>query len=67
MCTANILDTLHPALLDRMEIIKVSGYTHNEKRKILDGYLLPEAIENAGLNIEGTKFKITEEVKDYVI
>ena len=50
LCTANILDTLHPALLDRMEIINVAGYTHNEKRHILDQYLLPEAIRNAGLS-----------------
>jgi ATP-dependent Lon protease len=41
LCTANMLDNLHPAVLDRMEIIEIAGYTHNEKRHILDSYLLP--------------------------
>ena len=36
LCTANMLDTLHPAVLDRMEIIEIAGYTHKEKRYILD-------------------------------
>lgn len=65
LCTANVLDTLHPALLDRMEIINVAGYTHSEKRHIFDKYLLPEAIKNAG--IENHNYKITEEVKDFII
>lgn len=50
LCTANMLDTLHPALLDRMEIIRLSGYTFAEKRKIFTDYLLPRAIEKAGLS-----------------
>jgi len=32
-----------------MEIIEVAGYTHQEKRLILDNYLYPEAIKHAGL------------------
>jgi ATP-dependent Lon protease len=45
LCTANMLDTMHPALLDRMEIIHIAGYTHNEKKHILDSYLMPKAIQ----------------------
>ena len=45
LCTANMLDTLHPAILDRMEIIEISGYTQKEKRHILDNYLYPDAIK----------------------
>ena len=45
-----MLDTLHPAVLDRMEIIEIAGYTHTEKRHIMDSYLIPEAIEKAGLS-----------------
>ncbi|TNV83820.1 hypothetical protein FGO68_gene1573 [Halteria grandinella] len=68
LCTANSLDTLHPALLDRMEIIHVAGYTHSEKRHILNNYLLPTAIKNTGLlNASETPYTITEKVKDYII
>lgn len=62
-----MLDTLHPAVLDRMEIIEVSGYTFEEKRHILNQYLLPQAISRAGL-IEGEhKFEIPPAIRDYVI
>ncbi len=67
LCTANSLDTLHPALLDRMEIINISGYTHNEKRHILNRYLLPLAVKHAGLLNSDIPFTITDEVKDYII
>ena len=36
LCTANMIETMHPAILDRMEIIEIAGYTHLEKRQILD-------------------------------
>lgn len=67
LCTANILETLHPALLDRMEIINIAGYTHAEKRHILDRYLLPEAIKNAGLDNGNHNYTITNDVKDFII
>lgn len=44
LCTANMLDTIHPAVLDRMEIIEVAGYTFEEKRQILNNYLYKEAV-----------------------
>lgn len=67
LCTANMLDTLHPAVLDRMEIIEVGGYTFNEKKHILSEYLLPEALQKAGL-IEGQhNFELPEETQDYLI
>lgn len=67
LCTANSLETLHPALLDRMEIINVAGYTHSEKRHILDRYLLPAAIKKAGLLNTDVSYQITEQVKDFII
>jgi ATP-dependent Lon protease len=67
LCTANMLDTMHPALLDRMEIIKIAGYTHKEKRHILDNYLMPKAIEHAGLKPGVHNFLIRSEVKDHII
>ena len=47
--TANQLDTIPSALLDRMEIIYLSGYSHEEKRAIAENYLLPRQIKENGL------------------
>jgi ATP-dependent Lon protease len=47
--TANQLDTIPPALLDRMEIIKLSGYILEEKLEIARRYLIPRALEEHGL------------------
>ncbi|MCP4686709.1 MAG: endopeptidase La, partial [Desulfobacterales bacterium] len=47
--TANILDTVPPALRDRMEVLKLAGYTLDEKVKIANRYLIPRQREEHGL------------------
>lgn len=47
--TANQIDTIPSALLDRMEVIFLSGYSHEEKRTIAESYLLPRQIKENGL------------------
>lgn len=47
--TANTLETVPEPLLDRMEVIEVSGYTSQEKLNIAKGYLIPRLIKNNGL------------------
>ena len=54
--TANVLHTIPWALQDRMEIIKLSGYTELEKNKIAKKYLIPKQLENNGLNNSNVKF-----------
>ncbi|MDZ4184364.1 MAG: endopeptidase La [Desulfuromonadales bacterium] len=49
VATANQLDTIPPALLDRMEIIRLSGYILAEKVEIARRYLIPKALKNHGL------------------
>ncbi len=50
IATANSLDTLHPALRDRMEIIEVNGYSFEEKMEITKRHLIPNQIKEHGLS-----------------
>ncbi len=56
IATANSLETIPPALRDRMEIIRISGYTLEEKTEIAKKYLVPRQIEENGLNEEQITF-----------
>jgi len=52
LCTANRTDTIPPALLDRMEVIEIPGYTEDEKVEIAQRYLLARQLEANGLKAE---------------
>ncbi len=54
--TANILDTIPPALRDRMEVLRLSGYTLEEKIKIAIRYLIPRQREANGLKTGQIRF-----------
>jgi len=49
ICTANVTHSIPPALLDRMEVIQLSGYTHQEKMEIGRLFLVPRQVEKHGL------------------
>ena len=68
ICTANVLDMIPGPLRDRMEVIRLSGYTENEKLAISTKHLIPELLENHGLGPEQVKIDddaILHVVRDY--
>ena len=68
MTTANVLDTIQPALRDRMEIISLSGYTEEEKVEIARRHLIPKQIEENGLEKNDVKFDrkaVAKIISDY--
>jgi ATP-dependent Lon protease len=68
IATANSLDTIQPALLDRMEIIEISGYTLEEKVEIAKKYLIPKQRTFHGLKAKDfnlTDKAIVKVIEDY--
>ncbi|QSE97442.1 endopeptidase La [Fulvivirga lutea] len=57
IATANSLDTIHPALRDRMEIIEITGYTLEEKSEIAKKHLIPKQKKEHGLKADDLKFQ----------
>ncbi len=65
IATANQLGTIHPALLDRMEVINLSGYTEEEKVHISQMYLVPRQLEEHGL--DGSQLSITDDALRHAV
>ena len=65
IATANSLDTIHPALRDRMEIIEINGYTQEEKLEIVKKHLLPKSKKEHGLQTKS--FSMTDDAIAFLI
>ncbi|HEX6223994.1 MAG TPA: endopeptidase La [Chryseolinea sp.] len=68
IATANAIDTIHPALRDRMEIIEVTGYTQEEKIEIAVKHLVPKQLKEHGLKtsqVKITKAAIAKLINSY--
>ena len=65
VCTANTVDTIPPPLLDRMEVLTLSGYTDTEKLFIARRHLLPRAIASHGL--KPGEVEVDDETIRYIV
>jgi ATP-dependent Lon protease len=68
IATANVLDPIQPAFLDRMEVIRLSGYTAEEKKAIARRHLIPKQMEENGItetNVEFTDSGIDKVIEAY--
>src|SRR5262252_9599143 len=66
MTTANVLETIQPALRDRMEVIRLSGYTEDEKLQITLRHLLPKQMDENGIKPENLSISETA-LRDAVV
>ena len=71
IATANVTETIHPAFLDRMEVLRLSGYTEEEKLAIAFRHLIPKQLSENGLAPEhitftkkGVRFLITHYTRE---
>src|SRR3984957_10464670 len=65
VCTANVLHTIPQPLQDRMEILRIPGYTEQEKLEIAQRFLVPKEIEATGLTKANLKF--TDQAVTHII
>lgn len=65
LATSNSLNTIQPALLDRMEVIEMNGYTIEEKIEILRQHLLPKQLKEHGL--ETKSVNISKKVMEFIV
>jgi ATP-dependent Lon protease len=68
VCTANVLHTIPQPLQDRMEVLRIPGYTEQEKHQIAQRFLVPRQIEANGLskaNLQVTDAGLTQIIRHY--
>jgi Lon-like ATP-dependent protease len=68
VCTANVLDTIPGPLLDRMEVIRISGYVFEEKLAIAKQYLIPQITDSSGIgadHLDMNEEALRKIIKDY--
>ena len=65
VATANSLNSIQPALRDRMEIIEINGYTMEEKTEIARKHLLPKQLKEHGLN--NTDLKVSKKILEKAV
>jgi ATP-dependent Lon protease len=68
ICTANVLDTIPPALRDRMEVIRLAGYIEEEKLHIARRHLIPRQLDNHGMTEGHVAFEeeaLTKLIREY--
>jgi len=65
IATSNSLSTIQPALLDRMEVIEMNGYTIEEKVEIVKQHLLPKQLKEHGL--EAKSISLTKKVIEFIV
>jgi len=65
ICTANVLHTIPQPLQDRMEVLRLPGYTEQEKHQIAQRFLVKKQLESTGLSPENLKF--TDESVTHII